>query len=129
MFPLKDIEDIEFSSQGQHFQYAGAFNTFMYGGMFANALSNKDNASFTLTIVLKVGNPVSYNWTGSNAAINSLVNKLTAATKFLRANDNAPAAAAPVVDVVAQLKDAKELLDAGVLTDEEFQALKSKLLN
>ena len=32
-------------------------------------------------------------------------------------------------DLVKQLKDLKELLDSGVLTKEEFQKAKKKLLN
>ena len=42
----------------------------------------------------------------------------------------APEAAAPAAaeDPVAKLKQAKELLDAGVLTQEEFDAMKAKYL-
>lgn len=41
----------------------------------------------------------------------------------------APAPAAPVEeDKYAKLKEAKELLDAGVLTEEEFAAEKAKIL-
>ena len=40
----------------------------------------------------------------------------------------APAAAAPQVDVVAQLTQLKGLLDAGALTQDEFDAQKRKLL-
>jgi hypothetical protein len=41
----------------------------------------------------------------------------------------APAPAAPVEeDKYAKLKEAKELLDAGILTDEEFAAEKAKIL-
>jgi surface antigen len=38
------------------------------------------------------------------------------------------AAAAPSPDVVAQLKDLKALLDDGVLSPEEFQQAKRKVL-
>ena len=43
----------------------------------------------------------------------------------------APAAAAPAVtdDVIAQLQKLGELKAAGVLSDEEFAALKAKLIN
>jgi hypothetical protein len=40
----------------------------------------------------------------------------------------APAPAAPQVDVVAQLTQLKGLLDAGALTQDEFDAQKRKLL-
>ena len=40
----------------------------------------------------------------------------------------APAPAAPAADPVAQLKELGELRDSGVLTEEEFQAQKAKLL-
>ena len=40
-----------------------------------------------------------------------------------------PAPAAPVTDVVAQLKGLGELRDQGVLTEEEFAAQKAKILN
>ena len=40
----------------------------------------------------------------------------------------APAAAAPVVDVVAELQKLAALKDAGVLDDAEFAAAKAKLL-
>jgi hypothetical protein len=40
----------------------------------------------------------------------------------------APAAAAPDVDVVGQLKGLAELRDQGVLTDAEFAAQKAKIL-
>ena len=39
-----------------------------------------------------------------------------------------PAPAAPVTDVVAQLKGLGELRDQGVLTEEEFAAQKAKVL-
>ena len=39
-----------------------------------------------------------------------------------------PAPAAPVTDVVAQLKGLGELRDQGVLTEEEFAAQKAKIL-
>lgn len=39
-----------------------------------------------------------------------------------------PAAAAPEVDVVSQLKGLAELRDQGVLTDAEFAAQKAKIL-
>jgi predicted Zn-dependent peptidase len=32
-------------------------------------------------------------------------------------------------DIVSKLKDLKELLESGVLTDEEFEKAKKKLLN
>ena len=45
------------------------------------------------------------------------------------APEAAPAqAAAPAEDPVAKLKQAKELLDAGVLSQEEFDAMKAKYL-
>ena len=37
-------------------------------------------------------------------------------------------AAAPEVDMVAQLKELAELKDAGILTEEEFAAQKAKVL-
>ncbi|HQR26579.1 MAG TPA: SHOCT domain-containing protein [Nocardioides sp.] len=40
----------------------------------------------------------------------------------------APAAAAPEVDVVAQLKGLAELKEQGILTEEEFAAQKAKIL-
>jgi hypothetical protein len=40
----------------------------------------------------------------------------------------APAAAAPQADMVEQLTQLKSLLDAGALTQEEFDAAKAKLL-
>lgn len=40
----------------------------------------------------------------------------------------APAAAAPQKDTVTQLKELAELKDQGILTDEEFQAQKAKIL-
>jgi membrane protease subunit (stomatin/prohibitin family) len=40
----------------------------------------------------------------------------------------APAAAVPSADLVGQLKQLTELKDAGALSEEEFQAAKSKLL-
>jgi len=45
-------------------------------------------------------------------------------------DEPAPAPAAPVeeVDPYEQLKEAKGLLDAGILTEEEFAAEKKKLL-
>ena len=39
-----------------------------------------------------------------------------------------PPPAAPVTDVVAQLKALAELKDQGILTEEEFAAQKSKIL-
>jgi hypothetical protein len=39
-----------------------------------------------------------------------------------------PAAAAPARDPISQLKDLKELLDAGVLTQAEFDSQKQKIL-
>lgn len=41
----------------------------------------------------------------------------------------APAPAAAPADVYAELTQLKELFDAGVLTQEEFDAQKAKLLN
>ena len=44
-------------------------------------------------------------------------------------DEPAPAEAAPEpVDPYEQLKEAKELLDAGILTQEEFEAEKKKIL-
>ena len=40
-----------------------------------------------------------------------------------------PPAAAPQVDVVGQLKELAELKDQGILTEDEFNAQKAKLLN
>ena len=40
-----------------------------------------------------------------------------------------PPAAAPPVDVVGQLKELAELKDQGILTEDEFNAQKAKLLN
>ncbi len=40
-----------------------------------------------------------------------------------------PQAAAPAPDLVAQLTDLKALLDDGVLTPEEFQVAKRKVLD
>jgi len=40
----------------------------------------------------------------------------------------APAAAAPATDVVGELTKLKGLLDAGVLTQEEFEQAKAKVL-
>jgi Short C-terminal domain len=40
-----------------------------------------------------------------------------------------PPAAAPATDVVAKLTELKQLLDAGVLTQDEFEAAKAKLLS
>jgi len=39
-----------------------------------------------------------------------------------------PAAAAPPKDTVTQLKELAELKDQGILTDQEFQAQKAKIL-
>ena len=39
-----------------------------------------------------------------------------------------PAAAAPAPDMMAQLSQLAEMKNAGILTDEEFQAAKAKLL-
>lgn len=39
-----------------------------------------------------------------------------------------PAEAAPAPDPIAQLKDLAELKEKGILTDEEFQAQKAKIL-
>jgi Short C-terminal domain len=41
----------------------------------------------------------------------------------------APAPAAPAVDPIAQLKELAELKSQGILTDAEFQAQKTKILN
>jgi len=41
----------------------------------------------------------------------------------------APPAAAPPKDTVTQLKELAELKDQGILTDQEFQAQKAKILN
>jgi hypothetical protein len=41
----------------------------------------------------------------------------------------APAPAAPAKDPIEQLKELAELHSAGVLTDDEFAAQKSKILN
>ena len=40
----------------------------------------------------------------------------------------APAAAAPALDPIEALTQAKQLLDAGVLTQEEFDAQKARIL-
>jgi Short C-terminal domain len=40
----------------------------------------------------------------------------------------APAPAAPQKDTVTQLKELAELKDQGILTDQEFQAQKTKIL-
>ncbi len=40
-----------------------------------------------------------------------------------------PPPAAPPVDVVGQLKELAELKDQGILTEDEFNAQKAKLLN
>lgn len=40
----------------------------------------------------------------------------------------APAQAAPAVDAVTEIKKYKELLDAGIITDEEFQTKKRQLM-
>ena len=39
-----------------------------------------------------------------------------------------PVAAAPAIDPITALTQAKELLDAGVLTQEEFDAQKARIL-
>lgn len=41
----------------------------------------------------------------------------------------APAAAAPADDLITKLKQLAELRDAGILSDDEFQAAKAKLLD
>jgi len=43
--------------------------------------------------------------------------------------DEAPATAAPAQDTYGDLMKLKELLDAGVLTQEEFDAQKQKILS
>jgi hypothetical protein len=40
-----------------------------------------------------------------------------------------PQAAAPSTDLVSRLTELKKLLDAGVLTQDEFDAAKQKLLS
>ena len=45
------------------------------------------------------------------------------------ANAQQQAAAAPEVDVVAQLRELAQLRDDGILTEEEFSAQKARLLN
>ena len=44
------------------------------------------------------------------------------------AAQEAPAPAAPQLSVMDEIRKAKELLDAGILTEEEFAALKAKLI-
>lgn len=54
-----------------------------------------------------------------NDANNSLLKKSKITKKITQSND----------DIVSKLKDLKELLDSGVLTKEEFEKAKKKLLN
>ena len=54
-----------------------------------------------------------------NDSTNSLLKK-SKITKKITQPDN---------DIVSQLKDLKDLLDSGVLTKEEFEKAKKKLLN
>lgn len=52
-----------------------------------------------------------------------------AAAQQAAAQQVAAPAAAPVADVVTQLKELAALKDQGILTEEEFAAQKAKLLN
>jgi len=54
-----------------------------------------------------------------NDSNNSLLRKSKITKKITQSND----------DIVSKLKDLKELLDSGVLTKEEFEKAKKKLLN
>jgi putative oligomerization/nucleic acid binding protein len=47
----------------------------------------------------------------------------------VRASRRAPAEAAPAVDVVTRLRELKELLDSGALTQQEFDTAKQQLLS
>lgn len=49
--------------------------------------------------------------------------------EIVSGKESAPAAPAPVQDVTEQLKKYKELLDAGIITQEEFDAKKKQLLD
>lgn len=67
--------------------------------------------------------------TGKAPSSNQKATTSVAPAAAAAATTPTPVATAPAVDVPAELKKYKELLDAGIITQEEFDAKKAKLLD
>ncbi|MDR2623448.1 MAG: SHOCT domain-containing protein [Methanobrevibacter sp.] len=127
--PLNNITDVQFTLNGSKTKW-GTYDVFT--GWHPGHATYKGQTKATVGIVIYYmcngkEEKWDHSWEGSDDAVLAKQKELEHAFNFIQErrknkdNNNK--------DIVTQLKEAKELLDGGVLTQEEFDELKRKLLN
>jgi hypothetical protein len=125
-----EMTGIELSKDGEHYQYDVVGGMIFGNNPWLGGQTGKgDNATLSFSIFYKTSGAAEESLTislkGSNTALQEIDNKVRHHFKFLMKTPQKEESD----NVIRQLKEAKELLDDEVLSQEEFNKLKRKLLN